>query len=348
MKSFIFILSVWILFSSCKEDIQLSPETNDHFHLEEAGAYIPVLVRGNTASGKVLLYIQGGPGLNTLDFAYVDYPNWQQSIEKSYAVAYYDQRGMGISQGNYKLESIGLDQYLTDLRKVVQLIQNRYPGVEVYLMGHSWGGWLSYLYLQRFNSQPLVAGAIAMNAPFTTDNNDIQWTFRRDYLQNIALDNIEQNLDISHWEEVMDWLQQHSQLNTPELRRQWNIYVYDWGKQFEVEVPITGGDFLKVLFASSYNPFPGLLDFDKAESVSLKLFESMKGINLLESLDQIQAPILLITGRYDDIAPPEELEYGFERIGSDSKKLIVLPDAGHDSYLNQPEMFRQALDEFIK
>ena len=349
MKSYIlFSITLLFLISSCRNELSLSPEANDRFHLEAEGAYLPVMVRGNTSSNKILLYIQGGPGLNTLDFAYVDYPNWKNHIEKDYAVAYFDQRGLGNSQGNYSLDDITIDQYLEDIHQMVQLLQHRYPNTEIYLMGHSWGGWMTYLYAYTFRENPLIEGAIALNAPYTTDNNDIRWTFRREFLLNISEEFIAEGVRVDYWEEVKDWVELHPAISTPEEQRQWNIYAYGGVAEFEAEVPLGVREYAKVLFASSYNVFPTLLNMNKADSVTRKLFRDARDIHVLDHLNQITAPILLVTGRYDDIAPPEELEHGFDLIGSEVKRFEVIPDAGHDSFINEPEMFREILKDFLE
>lgn len=347
MNKTICILFLFFLLSNCTKDVELQEQADDFFHLEEKGAYLPLWVRGNTASGKILLYIQGGPGLNTIDFAAVDYAGWKKNLEKNYALAYWDQRGTGNSQGVYELESVNLKQYLIDLRKIVLFLKNQYPENEIYLFGHSFGGWLSYLYLRDYADAPIVAGAIAANAPFTTDHNEERWLFRHDFLLNTAQSKIAAGEDVDYWKEALEWAETHPVLEAREDQRQWSRFVYNGLTDYEVEPPLGLGVILKAVFFSSINIFPTLLNVEKLDAVADRLFKDQAGIKLLEEVDQIKAPLLLITGRFDDIAPPEELEYAFEGLGSANKQLVILPEAGHDSFLNQPEMFQEALDYFL-
>lgn len=340
-------LCLFFLFG-CNEKADINTaEADDFFHLKEAGAYLPVWVRGNTASGKILIYIQGGPGLNTMDFATVDYPNWKNTLEQDYAIAYYDQRGMGNAQGDFTLESVTLDQYIQDLRKIVLVLQNRYPDAELYLFGHSFGGWLAYLYDKNFPEDPVISGIIAANAPFTTDQNEVRWQFRQQFLGRVARDFVEAGDSVVYWQEVLDWTEAHPQIDEVEERRQWNRYVFQGLSDYEVEVPLSTGTVLKALFASSINVFPTLMDVKRIDEIADRLFADQAGIHLLDELDQLHSPLLLITGSYDDIAPVEEFEFAFDRIGSAKKQFEVLPDAGHDAMLNQPEMFRNLLNAFL-
>ena len=119
LKSIFAIVCLALIFTSCqKEDFELSSNANDMFHVKNGDYLIPVLVRGNTASKKIILFIQGGPGSNTLDFAKVDYPGWKNTLENEYAIAYYDQRGTGNSQGNFTFGQSIYSTYTDDLHEV--------------------------------------------------------------------------------------------------------------------------------------------------------------------------------------------------------------------------------------
>ncbi|MEL7122659.1 MAG: alpha/beta hydrolase [Bacteroidota bacterium] len=351
MKSisiYISALTLIVCSLGCSEKISLASENEDYFfHVKEEGAYLPVWVRGNVSSKKILLYVQGGPGLNTIDFATVDYMGWEGTLEKDYAIAYYDQRGMGNAQGDFDWESISLDQYMKDLRKIVFAIKTQYPETDVYLFGHSFGGWLSYLYEVTYADEPVVDGVIAMNAPFSTDKNEIRWTFRHAFLKRVAEDFIEKEIEMEYWTEVFNWTNEHPVIDELEERRQWNRYVINGLSAYEIEPKLGLGKILKGVFASSINIFPTLLDVEKQDKVADLLFADQDGIELLDRLAEMQSPLLMITGSYDDIAPAEELEFAFEQIGSIKKQLVVLPDAGHDSMLNQPEQFRKAIKDFV-
>ncbi len=341
-------LSIAFLAVSCSEKAEISTQTDDFFHLEEEGAFLPLWVRGNTSSGKILLYVQGGPGLNTLDLATVDYLGWKDGLEKDYAVAYYDQRGTGNAQGEFDWESISIEQYLKDLHKVVLLLKHQYPDNEVYLLGHSFGGWLGYLYALEYQNQSPVSGIIAANAPFTTDKNEVRWIFRQQFLINVAQEFVEQGHQPEFWTEVLQWTEENPQIETREQRRQWNRYVIEGLSAYEVEVPISVGKIIEGVFFSSLNIFPSLLSVERLDKLADLLFEDEEGIDVLSRVSELNTPLLMITGRYDDIAPPEEFYYAFDQIGSTQKKLVVLPDAGHESFLNQPELFREAVKEFVR
>ena len=69
-------------------------------------------------------------------------------------------------------------------------------------------------------------------------------------------------------------------------------------------------------------------------------------IDFFDRLPKINKPVLIITGRFDDIASPEEAHKADELIKN--SKVVVLPNAGHESFLDQPELFNEAILNYIK
>lgn len=117
MKYFrlILFIALFPLFNSC-EKFEYESETDTFFHVKVDGAVLPVWIKGNTASKKIVIFINGGPGLTSLDIASIDMLGWAEKLEKEFAIAYYDQRGTGNAQGNIDPNSITMEQYIKDLR----------------------------------------------------------------------------------------------------------------------------------------------------------------------------------------------------------------------------------------
>jgi pimeloyl-ACP methyl ester carboxylesterase len=62
-------------------------------------------------------------------------------------------------------------------------------------------------------------------------------------------------------------------------------------------------------------------------------------------LESIQSPALLLTGGADLYAPPAVMALFAARIGNSES--LVVPDAGHSTYWEQPEIFNRAVLNFI-
>jgi pimeloyl-ACP methyl ester carboxylesterase len=362
LKSVLTIVCLALMFTSCqKKDFKLSSGTNDLFHVKNGDYLIPVLVRGNTASKKIILFIQGGPGSNTLDFAKVDYPGWKNTLENEYAIAYYDQRGTGNSQGNFTFGQSIYTTYTDDLHKVAAFLQKAY-NADVIMLGHSFGGGLMYEYMIRYGNSGIPVKYISSNGPATTDSDSdtLRWKFRRDFLYNTANLEISRNTRVSEWNAVLQWLGATPEIKKIEgsdpnkLKKQWNKYVEELVYKYYPTKSPKIRDYLKVLFLSSYNPFPSFLSSKERENLELLFADEdnlgySNGGHLMNRLTQINSQsILLITGRYDDVCPPEELNHIYNQLSSTQKRIQIIDYSGHEIFTNQSTEFFNAIKSFIQ
>src|SRR6478609_9156543 len=154
------ILQVWIMASlisiiGCQEEkITFGDNVNETFYVDNDGASMKVTMLGNTTSKVVLLIVHGGPGGTASS-----YP--MPVIRDKYAVAYWDQRIAGSSQGGSNASSVNLETYVEDMKKVIITLRHRYgQDVAIFVFGHSWGGMLSSAFLTTGDNQKLLSGWI--------------------------------------------------------------------------------------------------------------------------------------------------------------------------------------------
>lgn len=354
-KVFISTLLIILSFiSGCSDDpFEKECDTESYFHIKNEDYIIPLLVRGNTNSGKIIIYVQGGPGINSLDFAVIDYPEWKESLEKEYAVAYYDQRGTGTGQGNFDTSSISLSMYIEDLDAVAKFLGAAY-NAEIIMLGHSFGGALIYRYLIEKGENAAASKYISADGPASNDRDSLRWIFNREFLFNTANIEIERERNTEKWNEVLDWLNKHPVIedipgNDPwKDKDQWNEYVDDLIYPYYSEKSLSLSDLFRALILSPYNPLPAYFgskfDFDAVK----RIFTAIYDYPLTENLSEINQDILLITGRYDDICPPEEMEFIYNSISSPIKQLEIIDDAGHESFIHQPDIFFNVVKKFVK
>ena len=120
MKNIFLLLLLAGILSCQKEKITIGTSVQDFFYVENDGAKMPVVVEGNTASKIMVLFVHGGPGGTGIGFNNDE--NSTLYLKKNYAVAYWDQRGAGTSQGNGKLT---FDPYVDDMGKVIAVLCGR-------------------------------------------------------------------------------------------------------------------------------------------------------------------------------------------------------------------------------
>ena len=193
------LLSILFLSSCDTQFLNNEYEGGDWFYLENAGAVMPVWVRGNTSSDVFVIFLHGGPGGSSLDLAI---SSAYKNLHKEYAFVYFDQRGSGASQGNAKPESLTVDQFVEDLQKLVHLIRYKYNNPALFLMGHSWGGSLGTAYLLETRSQQYISGWIEINGGHNlVDGIKHSW----EWVKTRADEKINDDIDVSYWQNEINW-----------------------------------------------------------------------------------------------------------------------------------------------
>jgi pimeloyl-ACP methyl ester carboxylesterase len=343
MSRTLIIIIVFVLIS-----LNLSAQSiKEFFYVEKDKKELPVFVRGSLAKNTILLYVSGSYGDNAIDFARADYPSWGNTLEKEAAIAYYDKRGLNKRVNKIDTNQISWNQNSKDIFSIVTLLKDKY-NAKIFLMGHSAGGMLVYHYLSMFNKveTKFIEGAIILNTPFTNDSSPERYTYYRPlFLKNVALEFMEKGIDSLKWQKAYTWVIQTDSIHSRETSRIWNNYAE--GAFSPAKRKTTIGMAAKVILARPYNPIKYLNNKDN-DLIGDLLWEEKQKVTDKElsiKLSQINHPVLVITGRYDAIAIPEEMEL-LRRFLRD-EKIIVLPDCGHEPYLDQPEKLNEAILKFI-
>lgn len=100
------------------------------------------------------------------------YYTWaaEQLVAQGFAVFAIDHRGRGRSEGErYFIESV--DQYVADLSSMIKIAKGQYPGLSLFLLGHSAGGVISCIYTLDHQSE--IAGLICESFAFKVYAPDV-------------------------------------------------------------------------------------------------------------------------------------------------------------------------------
>jgi hypothetical protein len=109
-KTTLFILTLLVF-----NNLLAQQRVKDFYYVESETKNLPVFIRGNLESKKILLYVQGGGAENGIDFGRSDYPKWKNTLENEVAIAYFDQRGLNRSVKKIDTSKINSKQVLKDI-----------------------------------------------------------------------------------------------------------------------------------------------------------------------------------------------------------------------------------------
>ena len=335
MKSqLLFFLMLAGLLTSCKKE---SLTEEDHFFLRSEGADMPVSVRGKKNAKVFILVLHGGPGSYVSE--YIGLPSFN-SLEKEYAVVYWDQRGSGDSQGNAKPESLTREQFVRDLDKLVELVKNKYNQPAIFLLGHSWGGTLGTLYLVNSQRQNKIKGWIQVDG---LHNSSTAYQFSRNFVMNYAQEQINSGNQVSKWQEIIRWYLEHptSEIGGDpkhiEYVEEANGYYYN-----KKTASVGSRGLLN-------SPRAGLAELYNSRYVVGYVDRILGGLDLSNPMQSITLPSLVLWGRHDGILPVPLAQDYYLKLGTPAsqKSLVIFENSAHAPMEEEPGKFADEVIRFV-
>lgn len=340
MKHWILIGLVLLLGTACNK-VELGTDVKETFFVRTEGADMPVYVRGNTAAGKYILVIHGGPGGESYSYSL---SRAMRMLGDDYGMLFWDQRGQGASQGYYNASEVTIERMRLDLKAVVHAIRERYGDDSgLYLMGHSWGGLLGTAFVQS-PDQVLVDGWIEVAGA-----HDLPLLYQSVYtmLDTFADREIAAEREVAFWQRVDSTLETLP-ANSPTTDD--FLTINQLGGQAEDRIEDVVGDSLNTISLSqaiTRSPIDQLaLLFSSAETGNL-LIDEVVQTNLTPTMSEIQVPTLLLWGNYDFIVPPALASSAILVIGTNDKEVHYFELSGHSPFSNEPDEFHDVVKDWV-
>lgn len=329
------VISVF-LWSCQREQIGNGTEVSDHFFLFNEGQYMPVSVRGNVASGKMLLLVHGGPGGNAS--VYRD-EAMREKVEPEVAVVYWDQRFAGGTQGKGGPHS--LEVFSEDMRKLIQLLKHRYgQEQEIILLGHSWGGFLCPWFLREAANRDMVKGWIQVGGAHDYRLND---SLTREMLLFYGQQELDAGRETEQWQEIVDWCESNG-FDSDEEALQLNQFAHT----AETLMPdVAAGPFAFPRFKEDRMPLSLYLSNTLATNIR-DIDAPTYGIHSESYLKDIQTPLLMLWGKYDFVCPPELRLHLQQHVSASEKETVIFNASGHSPMMNEPEAFWNVVLNWIE
>ncbi|MFT5684104.1 MAG: pimeloyl-ACP methyl ester carboxylesterase [Myxococcota bacterium] len=315
---------------------------DDTFFLRVDGADLLIDAEGNPEPGAFILFLHGGPGGSGQAY---NLGTWAERLEAEAVMVYLDQRGQGASQGSYSPESITIDRMVDDVIAVIGALKARYgDDIDLYLMGHSWGGLLGCATLLRAETRDELVGWIEIDGahdvpllnqyavPMLLDQgreeleagrNEVEWTEIVSFAEGVDLDRLtsDDSLSINRYAFEAEGLIEGIT---------WDDGLSFWGQ---------GG----YLLAS---PESLLTAQWTGGQTNLLLDAEIEQTSLTDQLDRIDLPSLMLWGAYDFVVPVG-LGEDAETLQSNGE-LVVLETSGHSPMFNQPNAVADNVLAFIE
>lgn len=330
------------LFFSCQEE-DLS-DLNYVFYVSRNGADMPAYVYGNGSEKIFIILLSGGPGSSGLQYRY---GKFSEELEKRYAMVYWDQRGQGMSQGNYDKEDVTIEEMVKDVRALALVIKEKWgQDCKLFLMGHSWGGGLGSAFMVTEDYQYLFNGWIEVDGA-----HDYPATYRGSIkqLQDIGEQQIDLGNSIRFWNRTLDRV---NQLDT-------NVVDFSWINQqaYEAESVLLqdgyidygeGGYYMRYMVSYYMEDNPITVSVTGLFTGIYLTEHGLEEFSVTDELYKIEIPTLLLWGKYDIVVSPDLGVTAYNNISSTYKELVVFDKSGHSPMDSQADEFLTEVYEFIE
>ena len=266
------------------------------------------------------LYLHGGPGGKSSGGVYLN------DLSDKRPVILMDQLGGGLSTYHEDTTLLKVDKFVEQVKAITDELDLN----EFYLTGHSWG---TALALEYYLQYPEGVKGIVFNSPYFSTSI---WVADCDTLITQLPDSIQEDIAIAEkmnafetkaYQHAMVAFYENFMIRSTEVNWQ-NIPGYELFSSSFNRKDISGNNFI-------YNYMWGPSEF--SPTGTLITYE----IN--EALSNISVPVLFTTGEFDEARPSTVKR--FASLVSDAE-YIEIPNAGHASSIDNPQMLIKAHKDF--
>ncbi|MEQ8683764.1 MAG: alpha/beta hydrolase [Imperialibacter sp.] len=326
MKKILILMICSALFA-CSDD---TTDVKDTFYLRNDGADMPIWVRGNLDSDKIVIFFHGGPGDCAMCYRY-----YLKRMESEVAVAYWDQRIAGSSAGNADPASLTYEQFGEDAFYAVSLLRQQYPGKKIYIMAHSFGVELAWQFLTTGENEKMVNGLLVVNGTFS----NLRW-------MEIMRDWVMKEATARQDNKTLEFAETHPVNNTTVN----DVWVDYYRKMLDL-----GGNPLSlyenkkfVLNYVLFSPNTAMSQFAHGKAYKDYSEKVLFTFDKTEELSKITLPVKFLWGEKDGVVPIE--------VGNETELLLtntavdwtVFENSWHEPFVSENDKFIEAALSFVR
>ena len=307
-KNLIFLIFVGIAFTfiTCRQT-KLEPKQG-FIEMPDGKVWYRIYGSGDQTP---LLLIHGGPIAASCRLAPI------KAISDERPVILYDQLGSGKSDHPEDTTLWQLPRFVDELDRLIDSLQlNR-----VHILGHSWGGALAVEYFLTKHSEKVESMILA--GPLLSTK---LWIEDANYLRAQLPDSIQQILNFYEKADSIDsdeYVIATRYFYHKYLYRVWPIPEY---------AKCDSGYFKEVIYKQMWGP------------TEFKATGNLVNFDRIDKLREIDIPILLIIGEYDEVR--SETMKRIQQLFPNAK-LEIINGAAHMSMVDQPEEFNRIIRKFM-
>ncbi len=296
-----------------------------------------LILRGKDVNKPVLLFLSGGPGAS--ESARV--LRFNSELEKHFVVVIWEQRGCGKSYPSINPQSdLTIDQYVSDVIELSEMLRVRFAEQKIYLVGHSWGTIIGVLAAQQ---RPDLYHAYIGTAQMV----DVQETDQMIY--DLILEHSRQTGDTA-------FVQTLEKQGPPPYFGKSPIEPYAtlFGREYQLfEAPNIkdetyrreGDAILLMLKQPEYGWLDRVYYLLGLMNTFNVVYPQLQEMDFRVDAARLDLPVYIVLGRHDMNNPSHIPEEYFRLLKAPKKELIFFENSGHGMIWEQADLFHRLMVE---
>lgn len=296
-----------------------------------------IFIRGENPQNPVILYLHGGPGTPMLQF--ISYLEKEPLLEKYFTICYWDQRGSGMTYTK-STGRLTVEEMIEDTRQVTEYLKSCFGQDKIYLLGHSWGTYLSVKTIEKYPENYIAYIGIGQ----VTDQTKSE-RLAYEYMLKHAkeTDDSEVIEKLSKYDPYADDFPQLDYLLKvrTEIINKYRIGHLHRGLDFK--------DIVKAMFLfKGYTAREKINWFIGADLSMQHLFPVILNDDLFKSSSSFEIPFYVIQGIYDyQVSTALAKEY-LDTISAPKKDFFIFENSAHSPNMEEPEKFVEVIRKIAK
>lgn len=294
-------------------------------------------IRGQHTGNPVILFLHGGPGISMTPVLHTYQYEWEQD----YTIVNWDQRNTGrtyfLNKKNAAdvLATLSADRLVEDIHEITLYLAKRFNQQSIIIMGHSWGTIIGTMFVQRYpeltKAYISISQIVHLNEGAALMAAEIR---KKALVQGESKD-----------AEILDRLQKglHDSLKATEAAV---LKMYKVAKKY-ISYVEDSFIFIKAGIVSPYFSLRHLTYFLKMEKLQAPLSKYAMRYDLRKLPSNYHVPVIYMVGEYD-LHFNYLLEKYYPLMEAPYKKLITIPNAGHNVMMDNPDHFNSAFQQSLQ
>lgn len=297
-----------------------------------------VLVRGKNIDAPLLIHVQQGPGVPMISEA--NETEKKLHLEDNFLVAYWDQRGCGLSYNkNIAPETITLSQMADDVIACTKYLLKKYNKNKAVIVSYSIGATVSLMAAAKDSSifSAVVAAGTDVDIPYANQ-------FALDFAMDKAVAKNDKKLV-----QKINELKQQPIVESKRFQQRAEILTNLGGIKAGTSFNRLALSAVKNMLFSKYYRIGGLTKSVKGITFCQDaLMPEMNSLNLFQTITKIAVPVHFAQGSLDAIAPPFRGREYYEQLEAPNKTFTIFEKSAHMLQYDEPEKFSKLINSLLK